>query len=60
MSCGVVFHNKKRDISLVVHGDDFTFCGVLEDLEWIKGLLESWFEIWRTTCLPKLIDHEAS
>ena len=26
-SCGVVFYHPDRDLSLVVHGDDFTFCG---------------------------------
>eukprot|EP00973_Karenia_brevis_P002126 288127-Karenia_brevis.AAC.1 len=44
ISCGVVFYNKKRDLSLVVHGDDFTFCGIEEDLIWIKGLMKKWFE----------------
>ena len=34
-----------RDVSLAVHGDDFTFCGLEEDLNWIKGWMESWFEI---------------
>ena len=27
LSCGVVFYHQGRDISLAVHGDDFTFCG---------------------------------
>ena len=44
-SCGVVFYHPGRDLSLAVHGDDFTFCGLGEDLVWIRGLLESWFEI---------------
>ena len=29
----------------VAHGDDFTFCGLEEDLVWIRNLLEGWFEI---------------
>ena len=45
LSCGVVLYHKERDISVVVHGDDFTLCGLEEDLWWIKGLMESWFEI---------------
>ena len=45
VSCGVVFYHEERDISLAVHGDDFTFCGLEEDLIWITGLMESWFEI---------------
>ena len=36
LSCGVVFYHKGRDISLAVHGDDFTFCGREMDLLWIK------------------------
>jgi hypothetical protein len=45
VSCGVVFYHKEKDLSVVVHGDDFTFCGVEEDLLWIKELMEEWFEI---------------
>lgn len=45
VSCGVVFYHPGRDVSLSVHGDDFTFCGVEEDLIWIRGLMESWFDI---------------
>ena len=44
-SCGVVFFHPERDIALVVHGDDFTFCGVSEELKWIRNLMASWFEI---------------
>ena len=44
-ACGVVFYNKERDISMAVHGDDFTLCGIEEDLLWIQGLWKSWFEI---------------
>ena len=45
LTCGVVFYHPGRDLSLVVHGDDFTFCGVREDLDWIRGLMEEWYEI---------------
>ena len=44
-SCGVVFYHEERDVSLAVHGDDFTFCGLEEDLMWIQGLMGSWFDI---------------
>jgi hypothetical protein len=44
-SCGVVFYHPERDLSLAVHGDDFTFCGYEEDLQWIRDLKGSWFEI---------------
>ena len=40
-----MFYHPERDLSLVVHGDDFTFCGLEEDLHWIKDLMGSWFEI---------------
>ena len=43
--CGVVFYHPLRDISMGVHGDDFTLCGVEEDLVWIRDLMRSWFEI---------------
>ena len=46
-SCGVVFYHLGRDLSLAVHGDDFTFCGLDEELKWFKELqstvMESWF-----------------
>ena len=29
---------------MAVHGDDFTLCGIKEDLLWIQGLMKSWFE----------------
>ena len=44
-ACGVVFYHEERDISLAVHGDDFTFCGYEEDLFWIRDLMASWFEV---------------
>ena len=43
--CGVVFWHQQRDIALAVHGDDFTFCGLAEDLRWIQDLMASWFDI---------------
>eukprot|EP00973_Karenia_brevis_P056596 7873009-Karenia_brevis.AAC.1 len=45
VSCGVVFYHPQRDLSLVAHCNDFTFCGLDEDLRWIRGLTESWIEI---------------
>ena len=29
----------------MVHGDDFTFSGYDDDLAWIEGLMQNWFEI---------------
>ena len=37
VSCGVVFYHPERDISCVVHGDDFSFGGLEEDLVWIAS-----------------------
>ena len=45
MSCGVVFYHVDKDIAVAVHGDDFTFCGIDEDLNWILSLMKSWFEV---------------
>jgi hypothetical protein len=43
--CGVLFVHHLRDLQCVVHGDDFTFCGLQEDIEWITTLMKTWFEI---------------
>ena len=43
--CGVVFHQADRDVGLAVHGDDFTCSGLDEDLDWVRALISSWFEI---------------
>ena len=44
-SCGVLFQHPARDVQCVVHGDDFTFCGLEEDLDWITELMKMWFQI---------------
>ena len=44
-SCEVVFFRRTRDISVTMHGDDFTHGGLQEDLMWLKGSMESWLEI---------------
>eukprot|EP00973_Karenia_brevis_P074277 10319704-Karenia_brevis.AAC.1 len=44
-SCGVVFYNQETDLSLMVHGDDYTFCGLEDDLVWIRNLMETWSEV---------------
>ena len=41
----MVFYHPVKDVALAVHGDDFTFCGVDEEIRWIRGKLESWFEV---------------
>ncbi len=29
----------------MVHGDDFSFCGLEQDLMWIKEKMAKWFDI---------------
>ena len=41
----VVFWHPDRDLACVVHGDDFTFSGFEEDLDWIEGLMKEWFDV---------------
>jgi hypothetical protein len=41
----VIFHHPGRDMSCVVHGDDFTIEGEDGDLNWIQKELKSWFDI---------------
>ncbi len=31
-----VFYNEKRNLRVVVHGDDFTILGWANDLDWFK------------------------
>ena len=45
LTCVVVFYHAEEDIPLVVHGDDFTFCGGGPELLWIAEKMKSWFEI---------------
>lgn len=40
-----MFYHPARDIACVVHGDDFTFAALDEDLQWIHVLMKSWFDI---------------
>ena len=44
-ACGVIFYHEERDLSLAVHGDDFSFCGLDEDLKWINEQMGRWFDI---------------
>ena len=41
-----MFYHEGRDISMAVHGDDFTLTGLEEDLFWIRDLMKSWLPIW--------------
>ena len=36
-----IFHHQRRDLRLVVHGDDFTPLGAYENLMWAKGLMQT-------------------
>ena len=41
----VSFYNGDKDVNLVVHGDDFTFVGEGEQLDWVEGTMKEWYEI---------------
>ena len=41
----VSLYNLVRGISLVVHGDGFTFSGTGEELDWIEGKMKEWYEV---------------
>jgi hypothetical protein len=40
-----VFYCPELQVRAVVHGDDFTFLGFLEDLMKVKTMMESWYEV---------------
>ena len=39
------FYHEEKDLSLAVHGDDFTFSGADEELRWITRQMQKWYEI---------------
>ena len=43
--CACNFHHPSRDITLTVHGDDFTAAGSTKELEWLRAQFEARFEI---------------
>ena len=45
VTCGVVFYHEGRDISLSVHGDDFTLLGNEIDLDWFRSKIVAKFEV---------------
>ena len=53
-----VFSHPQRQIMVSVHGDDFTCCGLEEDLLWIQGLMQEWLDaevplLSKTGCLAQ-------
>ena len=42
---GAVFYHEGRDISALVHGDDFVFVAEDGELDWIQDLVVGWFEV---------------
>ena len=40
-----VFYRNTREITVVVHGDDFTALGTDEDLDWYESRIKEAFEI---------------
>ena len=41
----VSFFHEARDISVVVHGDDFTFIGDEEALKWVATCMREWYQL---------------
>ena len=41
----VVFWRAERDLACVARGDDFTFCGEGEDLDWVERLMTERYEV---------------
>ena len=39
------FYHADQRLMIVVHGDDFTFCGEGKDLDWVEAQVRSWFEV---------------
>ena len=43
-ACPCMFFDAKRNLATSVHGDDFTSTGPKDELDWLKGQLESRYE----------------
>ena len=44
-SAPTVMAHPKKELTVVVHGDDFTFLGPELELKWIEGEMRKWYEI---------------
>ena len=51
VSTPVSFYHAGRGISLVVHGDDFTFVGYEKDLQWVAACMKKWYQLKVRACL---------
>ena len=40
-----VFYNRKRNLRIVVHGDDFTVLGADADLDWFRTMISNRYEV---------------
>ena len=45
LSSPCLFYHPQKQVRLVVHGDDFTFLGGEEELEWCKKIMKQSYEI---------------
>ena len=41
----MLFYHPELDVSMAVHGDDFTLCGLEADLWKVKKWMDEWFEV---------------
>ena len=44
-SAPTFFSHQGRQVRLAAHGDDFTFVGTWEGLEWIRGRMAEWYDV---------------
>ena len=40
-----VFFHKEKNVRAVVHGDDFTILGKVEELDWLRQMIGQRFEV---------------
>ena len=40
----MLFYHNDRDLSLAVHGHDFTFCGADLELRWVTQQMQEWYD----------------
>ena len=45
-----MYYNKARKLRTLFHGDDYASVGSLDNLRWLKGQLETTFEVKSVIC----------
>ena len=52
------FYHPTRNVSMTVHGDDFTSCGTEKDLKWVEMAIQAEFELTTHYLGPDVNKHE--